>query len=379
MDKNFNIPSVAMSLQRKEDLNNNFSTIVDYAVKNRPDIFLISGDVFDRVSPTNSARVFLTREMRTLKEAAIPVFIIGGNHDISKVGQSPSLAIDVLSSAGLATVFSRSDVIQRQTVSIGGRRVCIAGKSYFTQFEGANPLTGFDIPFDGDYNILMLHASLQGLNVVSSNPEIASQNPFMAEDIKKDVNYLALGHFHNHFERTYKECTIVNPGSIEKLSWAEINDPKGFAWVELKRSDVNVDFIELETRPMERARLTLSKDTNYDSTIREYIVEYLSKLADQEKIFKLTAQGVISQDQYKQLKVNEILQACRNMFFHLELDRSELEVEGYGRIFSERIENPLAAFTKRIDTLIESEGKDEQRQLLEQVKQLGIKYLEAAQ
>lgn len=361
-------------------MSNNFSSIVDYAIANRPDLFLVTGDVFDRISPTNSARVFLTQKMRQLRDAGIPVFIIGGNHDVPKIGQLPYLAIDVLGSAGLATVFSRSDMVQKQLVKIDGKRVCISGKSYFTQFDGTNPLKGVDIPLDGDYNILMLHGSLQGLNVVSSVPEIASQNPFIPDDIKKGVDYLALGHFHNHFERNYKGCLIVNSGSIERISWAEINDSKGFAWVELKASEASVEFIELKTRSIERAGLTLSKAVKYDPSIKEYMIEYLSKIANPEKILKLILNGLISQEQYSQLKVNEILQACRDIFFHLDLDRRELEVEGYGRIFLERVENPIVAFTKRLDTLIEATGRNEEkRQLLGQVKQLGITYLEAVQ
>jgi len=379
LDKSFNIPNLARVLQRKEDLNNNFSSIVDYAIQNRPDLFLVTGDVFDKISPTNSARVFLTQKMRNLKDAGIPVFIVGGNHDVPKVGQSPYLAIDVLDSAGLANVFSQSDIIQKQMTKIDGKRVCISGKSYFSQFECANPLKGFDIPLEGDYNILMLHGSLQGLNVVSSIPEMASQNPFMTDDIKKGIDYLALGHFHNHFERNYRDCLIVNPGSIEKLSWAEINDSKGFAWVELKASDASVEFIDLKTRPMERINLALSKATEYDPSIKEYVVKHLSKMADPEKMLKLILHGLISQEQYGQLKVNEILQACRDMFFHLDLERKELDVEGYGRIFAERVENPIVAFTKRLDTMIEATSQDEKkRNLLEQVKQLGINYLGTA-
>jgi len=40
-------------LERKEDLNRNFAKIVDYALKNKPDLFLVSADVFDKILPTN--------------------------------------------------------------------------------------------------------------------------------------------------------------------------------------------------------------------------------------------------------------------------------------------------------------------------------------
>jgi exonuclease SbcD len=378
LDKSFNIANLAKAAQRKVDLNNGFSHIVQYALKNKPDVFLISGDVFDKILPTNASRVFITEEIRRLKDAKIPVFLIGGNHEVPRFGVSPSLAIDVLGSAGIATVFSRSDTIQKKTLTVDGKSICVSGRSYYTQFEGANPLKDIEIPLDGEYNILMIHGSLQGLNVASSNPEMSHQNPFLADDIKKGLNYLALGHFHNHFEREHMDCTIVNPGSLEKLSWAEMNDEKGFIWAELNGSDTSTEFVKLDTRLMETSELVLSKDETYSPSVKDYVLDYLSKLGDEEKMLKVNIHGMISQEQYGELKMNEILNVCRDMFFHLFIERKELEVEGYGRIFLERIDNPVGAFSKRLDFLIAQAVPDEpERQLLEQVKGVGIKYLES--
>jgi len=377
LDKNFNIANLARAQERKDDLNKNFSAAVEYALKNKPDLFLITGDVFDRNSPSNSARVFVTERVRQLSEAGIRVFLIGGNHDVPKFG-SQHLAIDVLASAGLATVFSGSDAIAKQIVEINGRKVCVAGKSYFTRFESENPLRGYKIPIEGDYNILMIHASLQGLNVVSSIPEMAFQNPFRPGDIAKGLNYLALGHFHNHFEREHEGCRIVNPGSIERLSWGELNDEKGFVWAELDGSDASLEFIRLETRPMEEYTLDLSTNGDYPPNLKDYLIEYLHKQSNPVKLARLNLRGQITQEQYRQLKLNEIYEATRDSFFHLNVRHGELYVEGFGRVFMERVDNPIEAFTKRLDSLISEASSEEKRRQLEQVKELGRKYLEEA-
>jgi len=78
LDKNFNISNFARAFQRKEDLNRNFSAVVEYALKNKSDVFLIGGDVFDRISPTNASRAFVTQKVRQLKDANVSVFIIDG-------------------------------------------------------------------------------------------------------------------------------------------------------------------------------------------------------------------------------------------------------------------------------------------------------------
>ncbi len=106
----------------------------------------------------------------------------------------------------------------------------------------------------------MLHAAFHGLNVNSSVPYFVNQNPIKTEDIKKGLDYLALGHYHNHFMRDYHSCTICNPGSIEKVTWAEEKDQKGFVWAEFAQDNVEAEFISLKTRPMESKELVFSKD-----------------------------------------------------------------------------------------------------------------------
>ena len=377
LDRNFNISNLDRAQERKQDIERNFAKVVQYALGNKPDIFLITGDLFDRYSPSNSARVFVTDKVKELKEADIRVFIIGGNHDVPKFGSQP-LAIDVLGSAGIASVFSKSDVIQKQILDVDGKRVCIAGKSYFSQFESENPLRGVKIPLEGDYNILMIHASLQGLNVVPSIPEMAFQNPFRPGDLAPGLNYLALGHFHNHFEREHDGCKIVNPGSVERLSWGELNDEKGFVWAELNGSEVSAEFIKLETRKMAEYTLDLSGSSENSQPLKDQLIDYLRARSDPSEITRLHLKGQITQEQYRQLKLNEVYQATRDMFFHLTVRHGELFIEGFGKVFMERIDNPVEAFVKRLDLLIaEATAEDEKRQL-EQVKELGIKYLEEA-
>jgi len=67
-------------------------------VKNKPNLFLNSGDVFDKILPTNSARVYFTKEIRRLKDIGIAIFMIVGNHEVQRFSVSPSLAIDALGS-----------------------------------------------------------------------------------------------------------------------------------------------------------------------------------------------------------------------------------------------------------------------------------------
>jgi DNA repair exonuclease SbcCD nuclease subunit len=373
LGKRFNISNYSHALERRRDLERNFSNIVEYSLENKPDLFLIGGDVYDRILPTNPERVFLTEKIRALKDAGIHVFMIGGNHDVPKSARVTNLAIEPLQSAGLATVFSGWDSIQHRVVKVDGRKVCISGKSYNAINESQNPLTNQKIPRKGDYNVLMLHAAFQGLNVESSVPAFANQNPIRTANVGTGLNYLALGHYHNYFTRKYRSCTICNPGSIEKITWAEQMDEKGFIWAELSKGGTNIEFVPLETRPMISKELLLSKDSG---TIKEFVSSFLKEFIDSETIIRLFLKGKITGEQHQRFKVNELYRFAQENFFHFDLNRSELEVEGYGRVFMGRIDNPVEAYIKRLDVLIEK-APAEDKTFLNQVKELGIKYLGA--
>ncbi len=372
LDKNFGISNYERAIARKDDLFRNFDDIVNYALENKPDLFIISGDVYDRVLPTNAARVILIQRIRRLKDAGIKIFLIGGNHDVPKTSVSSYLAIDVLESSGLATVFSRSDSLQKKTIMVKGQDVCISGKSYDARDESQNPLKNEKIPLEGKYNILMLHASFQGLGVTSSVPEFAALNPIHSNDVPSKLKYLALGHFHNSFDRRIADCYVCNPGSTEKLSWAEEQDSKGFFWAEICNSETRIEAIHLKTRKMETKELVLSRNSG---DINEAIMTFLSDFKDINLLLRLRLKGMISQEQQQKFRVRNLFQACQQLFFHFMLDRRELLVEGYGRIFLGKIDNPEDAYVKRLDELIQKTQDENEKLLLIRVKEEGRRYL----
>src|SRR5690554_6130096 len=58
-----------------------YEKLIETALKEEIDFMLIAGDSFDSESGSLSAQYRFVRGLEKLKEAAIPVFIICGNHD----------------------------------------------------------------------------------------------------------------------------------------------------------------------------------------------------------------------------------------------------------------------------------------------------------
>ena len=309
--------------------------------------------------------MFFASQIKSLNESDIKVFMIGGNHDVPRIPNQPVLAIDLLGTTGLAKVFSKSHVLQHITIEINGKPVSVYGKSYYQQFDPKNPLNDINKLNTDHYNIVMIHGSLLGLGISPPSPEMAAYNPFYADDISGDINYLALGHFHNHFEVDKNHTKICNPGSIEKLTWGEMNDKKGFIWAETSGSETTTEFVDLPCRPMQKEQIILSREDNEPDT---KISDSISRVSDHEKIFKASIRGSISIEQYNRLRVEELCNIFRESFFDLVIDREDLEVIEYGKVFLGKVESPTAAFSKRIDKIKSKTDNQQQATFFEDVK-----------
>lgn len=372
LDRNFSLPWPDRVEKRRKDLYDNVQRIVDFALSERPDLFLISGDIFERVRPSNEAKIFMVRKARELHDANIPLIVIGGNHDIPKFEPGP-MAIEILSSAGLATVFARPDVFESKILKVGQEEIHVFGKSYFATRENHNPLSERPIiPSTADYSILMIHGSLNGMGVIPSIPGIASQNPFMASDVPTTADYLALGHFHNRFERQIHGGPLVgNPGSIERLTKAEASEDKGFYWVELSDS-AQTSFERLPSRVIEERVLRV---TSAMTSLKDIVIKEIAQWVDPEKILDVKLIGQTTPEEFLRLRPNEIYEHFYESCFSLYLDRFELHPEGTGPLVSEQIESPIETYRKRIDSQIQSATDDPTKILLQKVRDEGSKYL----
>lgn len=369
LDRNFNFGEPLKSVERRKDVENNFVKTVDFAIKERTDLFLISGDIFDRFNPSNTARSFFTIQIKKLKDKNIEVVMIAGNHEVPKFGAT-ALAVDSLQSAGLATVFSATKIFQEKTFNFNNESVHLVGKSYNVKNQNLNPFDNFNIKKKGKYQICLIHGSLVGANITPTNPHVTLYHPFGINDVDSSINYLALGHFHNYFKRK-TNTTICNPGSIEKLNWSEVNDQKGFAFVELNSEGENVDFIPLESRKFKLIEITLD---NKIKNINDYILDKIVKVQNKEEILKVKISGRISKDQQNTFFRSKLVLKSADFFFHIDFDY-DLEIEGLGKVFLGRIESPIQAFEKHLNDLLEKSTEQNEQFFLNKAKQRGFEYL----
>jgi len=234
--------------QREADVADAFRRAVDDLLEQRPDLILVAGDVFHSVRPTNSAILFLFKEVHRLRSGLpdTPIVMIAGNHDTPRSTETgtilrlyEALGVHVVIEAAQYLTFSKLDC-----------SVLAAPHQALAQPDrpALRPQRGTT------FNVLLVHGQLPGLGEQRGTMEYGGA-PVQLEDLAPaQWDYVALGHYHVAREI---EKNAWYAGSLEYVApnpWGQLQDEeeyrargKGYLLVHLPGSRV-------EFRPVDRTR-----------------------------------------------------------------------------------------------------------------------------
>ena len=234
--------------QREADVADAFRRAVDDLLEQRPDLILVAGDVFHSVRPTNSAILFLFKEVHRLRSGLpdTPIVMIAGNHDTPRSTETgtilrlyEALGVHVVIEAAQYLTFSKLDCA-----------VLAAPHQALAQPDrpALRPQRGTT------FNVLLVHGQLPGLGEQRGTMEYGGA-PVQLEDLAPaQWDYVALGHYHVAREI---EKNAWYAGSLEYVApnpWGQLQDEeeygargKGYLLVHLPGSRV-------EFRPVDQTR-----------------------------------------------------------------------------------------------------------------------------
>ena len=237
--------------ERFLDMMRAFSYAADYAIKEKLDFILISGDIFD-ARVINSAT--LSQAVSVFEKIAqnhLDVYAIEGNHDRAFLRDRDSW-LHFLEGRGylklLRPTTSGQDILFEEyregtgcVANAGGVR--LIGLGYPGASCGAY-LQKLDewLQKSEDYTVLLLHAGFSYIFTEDmGRTEIA-----LLEKVFDRVDYIAMGHIHRREEMLGR---IFMPGSTEYTDSREAmrKDNKGFFAVDTQSNDVS--FIPIPVRP----------------------------------------------------------------------------------------------------------------------------------
>ncbi|MDR2874187.1 MAG: exonuclease SbcCD subunit D [Methanobrevibacter sp.] len=372
LDRNFSYLSDDKAYARKEDLLNAFHQIVDFVLENKVDALLISGDTFDKVLPRNPAKVDFVQKIREIKENGTNIFIIGGNHDVPKGSKHGIMAVEILSAAGLANVFGGCDAenVSFKTIVKNNEKLNIHGLS-FNPFLLPETVITPKINFQEGYNVLMIHGDLEGIN--SNEKENMFDNPIKSSFVEQaNLDYLALGHYHNFAEKEYDGTIACYSGSSEKMTFNEENDKKCFVHLEIDNSGVDYEKIPLKIRDIKTLNVQVDDSIeNIDQMIKNKVS---FNNFNPELILRLKLRGNIRYDTYNTLHKAKLYdEYIKNYFWFIIEDELELDNDELNKL-DKLDNNPYTLFESRMNEKIEKlYGSDKEKH--EKALELGLNVL----
>jgi DNA repair exonuclease SbcCD nuclease subunit len=240
--------------RRGDDFFANFDRVVDFVLRSRPAALVHGGDFFfrSRVAPAIVERAY--RRLRMVADAGVPVVIAPGNHDRSRLPASLWLSHPLIS------VFERA-----RTVMIDARPAAVGIAGFpFARGDVRRALpaliaeTGIERSTAG-IRLLCMHQAVSGSSVGPQNytfrggPDVVPHG-----GLPPTLTAVLAGHIHRAqvLHARDQRPPVYYPGAIERTSFAERDEPKGFFEIVFGQSRrdlwavAEARFIELPARPM---------------------------------------------------------------------------------------------------------------------------------
>ena len=257
------------SKERFNDFGRVFEHIVERAIRERVAFVLLAGDLFEKRTVDPLAMRVAIDGFRRLREAAIPVVAVEGNHERAHYGNQYSW-VDFLNGLGYLRLlnprFEDGRAIVEPYGGAGGAYSDLPGgvRVYGIKYYGASTSRVFSLFADAldkmdhsgvEFAILASHAGLEGqVPHYSGALDLDDLAP-----LRKRIDYLALGHIHKPYSI---DGWIYNPGSPETCNISESAWPeRGYYLVDIQPGDApnhRAELIAPPRRPFYRFRLDVS-------------------------------------------------------------------------------------------------------------------------
>lgn len=277
----------------KEDTEYVLNQVVDAAIRERVEVVLISGDVFDRPNPSEEAIKMYVSFLKELLDKNIKVIAISGNHDS---GIRLSAYKDILGK-GYFVEGEFNSPMRRVSLNDEFGPVNFYMLPFFTPFivksnlKLEKGLENYDLAMDeiikrenidtSQRNIILAHQFVAGFKFGGSEEDFSYSNGdeknvagvgIISLDKFQNFDYVALGHIHKP-QKISRE-TIRYSGSLLKYKTSEIDGPdKSVVIIDLKEKgniEVKLDPIK-PLHPFVKIEGLLSELTNTNPNENDYV------------------------------------------------------------------------------------------------------------
>ncbi len=276
--------------------------LLSYIKKEKIDLLLISGDIFDVANPASKDREVYFKFLSILIQLGTRTIITGGNHDSIAVLNAPSV---LLGHMGITVIGGAKENITEEVIEIKNKKGELEAVVVAVPFLRDKDLRRIDPNQNQDrreairegmkqhYRVLsdhckafqkkapiiaMGHLYAKGATISESERDIGNQSSINADIFTDVFDYVALGHIHRP-QIVAKNEAIRYSGSPIALSFSEKSDEKSLVLIETTKT--NIKDTSIVPIPKQRKLVRLSGDydkiadqlANYksDSTLRDFV------------------------------------------------------------------------------------------------------------
>ena len=232
--------------RRGPDFFANFQRVLDHARSSRADLVIHGGDFFHRSKVAPGIVDLAYQALFEFADSGIPIAIVPGNHERSVL--PPSLFLNHPS----IHVFDHPRTFRFQT---RGGSVAVSGFPYLRNIrtEFARVVKECEAGrHSADHRLLCLHHAVEGAVVGPAGFVFRDAADVIdRRHLPTDFDCVLAGHIHRQQVLGY-DVPVVYCGSIERTSYAEQHETKGFCELTLHHDapQPTIEFHQLPSRPM---------------------------------------------------------------------------------------------------------------------------------
>ncbi len=245
-----------------------FDNLIGQVIDEGASFFIIAGDLYDGDWRDYQTGLFFVRQMGRLAKAAIPAFVLYGNHD----AESQITRRLVLPENVKAFSTRRPETFQLKQLG-----VALHGHSFRQRDITDNLVPAYPEPIAKMFNIGVLHTGLGGMG------GHANYAPCTLDDlVNKGYDYWALGHVHQR-SILHERPHVVFPGNLQGRHIRETG-PKGACLITVDEGEVK-DLVPLYADVVRWVLISISvegcdRTVDIIDRVRDAIEETVSRDAD---------------------------------------------------------------------------------------------------
>lgn len=273
-------------------------------IAEKVDFVLVSGDLFNTAIPAIDSLRMAVEQLRRLKDAHIPVYIIAGSHDFSPSGKT---MIDVLEHAGLVIDVARGTEIPDGRLRLeftrdqktGMKITGMIGKKGGLESGYYHVLAKENLEAEPGPKVFLFHSAIEELKP----KEFAQVEGMALSLLPRGFDYYAGGHVHVVDRRSMDGYeNIVYPGPIFPNNFAEIEKLRHGSFV--LWTDGKIEHVPLKVCPV--VCLSVDAEGLVPSAVEAKIKEGMSAIVP-NALVTLRVSGCLAQGRPSDIAWNDLL------------------------------------------------------------------------